>query len=243
MTQLIIGWDKPEWSREDAALIHALKPHCAMLKFGAEQRDRRDSRFGISFSLLHAFMRDCEHAEMPVMLDFKESQTADTMSRVFANLPWGAIRIVTIDGNVSGRCLSEAASCCREHDAQLAAVTIKTDMDDAECQAIYGCDAKTAALRLARRAKLFGAHGVVIPGPFVRDARREGILDDDNFFSIVAGIRMPGEHPGNHVWPVTPEDVAETQATHAVVQSSIWNSEDPVAIAETIFQTLQPRAA
>ncbi|AKM78106.1 MAG: Orotidine 5'-phosphate decarboxylase [Candidatus Wolfebacteria bacterium GW2011_GWE1_48_7] len=195
-------------------LMDILRPTGAILKMNNLLHNQERSHI----------VRDV-HTYGRTMIDFKGSDTPDTIYNTCLEYrndpPWA----VTVHANASGESVRAAVRAFEGTPTKVLAITVLTSIDEQECDTIYHCNRNDEVATLATIGKNAGCHGFVCSGNEVRElaSRYPG-----NEF-VVPGTRSPGAAAGSQKNIVPHEDALASGATKLVAGSQFTKAADPVA--------------
>jgi orotidine-5'-phosphate decarboxylase len=203
MTKLIFACDVSELEL-GLAIIDKTAPHIDVVKTGLEAMTAIDD-FGET--LARGFAIRADERKKKVMWDMKLHDVANTMRNATKNiLQIDGLEFFTIHAGASDEALAAVAEEAGEKAMPLA-VTVLTDLDDQQCQTIFGNLPASVVARFAKRARHFGIKGFVCSAQEAQIVR-QAVPD--------AYIVTPGIRP---LWSVSKDEqkriMTPTQAKQA----------------------------
>ncbi len=165
------------------------------------------------------------------MIDAKFHDIPNTVANATKKLAgWGA-EIVTVHAS-GGVEMIEAA--VENLPGKVAAVTVLTSLDAAQCYHIYGCSPKEKVLQLARKAVLGGASFTVC------SALELQYLSEIDLPKIVPGIRpLWYQEADDQARKMTPVEAMEAGAGFLVMGRPILRADDPVEAAQRTLEEIK----
>ena len=180
---------------------------------------------------------------MPLFLDLKFHDIPNTVAGAIKSVAPLGPKIITIHTQ-GGLAMMQAAAetAAREADRYgfekpwVCGVSILTSLDDSDLEAIGVNDPVAEQVaRLATLAHSSGLDGMVCSPKEITLARNATSSD---FKLIVPGIRPKGSASGDQKRVMTPHDAVEAGANIIVIGRPITQSDDPVASAQSIAESL-----
>lgn len=224
---ICVALDTPDLSHA-IALAHQLRGHVGMLKLGME------------FFYAHgaAGYKAVAECGIPIFLDMKLHDIPNTVAQGLTSLlklvPPPAITNVHATGGLE---MMKAARAAVGPETKLIAVTILTSLSNENIWAA-GFDARTTdehALNLAKLAHEAGLDGVVC-SPLDIAAIRQAL--PRKFMTIVPGIRPADTSAHDQKRIATPKAAVAAGADILVIGRAITGSDNPVAAAQSILESL-----
>jgi orotidine-5'-phosphate decarboxylase len=161
----IVAWDKSEFNETfDEHLLASIAPYVWGVKVGLESwsAETDDPRAG-NCNVAMGISRIALELGLKVFLDLKPHDIRNTVAASLRNylkmIP--GVSMVTVHAAMSNEALRSIVHICGEKDVIPLAVTVLTDIDDAQCIELYGVPRSTMVPRLAMRAKKSGISGLV----------------------------------------------------------------------------------
>lgn len=178
-------------------------------------------------------------AGYPIFLDLKLHDIPHTVAGAVQSLLGLGIRMTTLHA-AGGRAMMEAAreavdGVPEANRPRLLAVTQLTSTDQVQMNQEIGIPGtvRDSVMKRARLAYRAGLDGVVCSGEEV-----SGIKEDvaSNWMTVVPGIRLPGDDPGDQRRVMTPEQAWQAGADHLVIGRSITRAYDPLTVYRSILE-------
>ncbi|MBW3565332.1 MAG: orotidine-5'-phosphate decarboxylase [Acidobacteria bacterium] len=170
-----------------------------------------------------------------VFLDLKLHDIPTTVEKATRAARELDVRMLTIHSS-GGRAMLEAARRSAGESTLLLGVTVLTSLDDAELERIgFRHDPGDAVIRLAGLCFETGVDGVVASPHEIEPIRaRYGGLT-----IVTPGIRMSSDAPDDQKRTMTPEEAIARGADYIVVGRPITRSDDPVAAARRVIDSME----
>ncbi|PTM59191.1 orotidine-5'-phosphate decarboxylase [Desmospora activa] len=176
-------------------------------------------------------------AGYPVFLDLKLHDIPHTVARATESLAHLGVRCTTLHAT-GGRAMMEAAReavdrASSERPMALLAVTQLTSTDRRRMNSEIGIpgSVRDSVAKLAQLAIQARMDGVVCSGEEAGWIKTEVTTE---LLTVVPGIRLPGDDPGDQRRVMTPEAAWRDGADQLVVGRSITQASDPVAVYQRI---------
>lgn len=162
-----------------------------------------------------------------VFADAKLHDIPHTVANGVRRLASAGADLITVHASGGTAMVQAAVSAAGR--AKILAVTVLTSLSDADCDAIYHCDTRSAVLGLANLAARAGAGGIVCsPHELERVRSCEGL---DGLLKVTPGIR-PAAYG-------TPDDQRRTWSPRAAIQAGA----DLLVVGRPITAAADPRQA
>lgn len=181
MTKLIFACDVSD-SRAGDDLLAAVAPHIDLIKIGLEAFTATTKNGGAVGSFMLARAMDIHKKD--VMLDLKLHDVANTMRTAARNIVGMRVKLFTIHATASDEALAAVAEEAGDKAMPLA-VTVLTDLNNAQSYARYHASSEAAVRHFARNARNRGIRGFVC-SPWEARAIRDAIPDA---YIVTPGIR------------------------------------------------------
>lgn len=152
----------------------------------------------------------------------------NSVSKLLLRHPKG-IWAANVHGN-SGR-KSITAAVENRDTTNVLGVTVLTSQDDNDTQEIYGCDVKTAVLRLAKILVECGVQGLICSPHEVKMLRSEFGSDLD---LVTPGVRPAGSEAQDQARVMTPGDAIRAGSSYLVIGRPSTKAEDRQVAARSI---------
>lgn len=226
--ELIVALDRPTLA-DALALVDALGDACRFYKVGLEL-------FTAEGPAAVDALRD-RGAE--VFLDLKLHDIPATVGAAARRAAALGVRLLTVHAS-GGEAMVRAAVQGAATDGPrcgILAVTVLTSLDAAALAAAWGRDGvnpEREVERLARVAAVSGAYGVVCSGAEVAAVR----ATVPGLVTLVPGIRLPGDAPGDQARIVTPRAAADAGARYLVLGRTVTATGDPQAAMARVQASL-----
>ena len=194
-------------------------------------------KLGLEFFCAHGHHGVHEIAKLglPIFLDLKLHDIPNTVAAAMQAVHVLEPAIVTVHAS-GGRAMMEDAKAAAGEHCKVVGVTLLTSLDDRDMArtGIAGC-AHDQVLRLAELAQAAGLDGIVCSGHEVGAVHKQW---KDGYF-VVPGLRPAnGSGNGDQKRTVTPREARDAGASVLVIGRPISRSDDPVAAARAIEETL-----
>lgn len=170
-----------------------------------------------------------------VFLDLKLHDIPTTVEKATRAASELDVRMLTIHSS-GGRAMLEAGRRAAGEPTLLLGVTILTSLDDAELDRIgFRDEPGDAVIRLAGLCVETGVDGVVASPQEIEPirARYEGLT------IVTPGIRMESDSHDDQKRTMTPEEAIARGADYIVVGRPITRSDDPVAAARRVVDSME----
>ncbi len=239
--QLILAYDRSTFNPEDIRLLKNLVPMVDMVKLGFEAMSAEEPLEGGACSvayLVRDFLHDRDEFDspIPIMWDAKLNDVYKTVSRTLPNIIRSDVHFVTLHANMSEATLRRAVEICKGTRTRPVAVTLLSDMTEADTAMCFDASTKDATLRFACRARMCGFEHIVCSAQeleYLRDGRAI-----EEFKLIVVGIRhkMPAH---GQVRIATPREAARLGADYIVLGTEVTGASDPLSALKAIHEDLE----
>jgi len=169
-----------------------------------------------------------------VFLDLKFLDIQETVRRATRQVAKLGVTFLTVHEN--GKAIAAAAEGVKGSNTKILAVTLLTDMDTDDVQAMgFSGSVEEIVLSRAKRAVAAGAHGVIASG---QEAQKIRAMSKD-LIIVTPGIRPSGAAAGDQKRTVTPAEAIAAGADYIVVGRPIRDAKDPHTAAQQILNEMQ----
>jgi orotidine-5'-phosphate decarboxylase len=158
-TGIILAWDSNTFNAQDEDKLGEILPHIDMVKTGLQSLTALDAN---GVSIAYKVEKSCGGK---AMRDWKVLDIENTVTNALKNILLMGTGFVTLHAQMSDEGLSSAAALCKEASTKPLAVTILTDLDNAQCRSRF----------LAPNAMYAGNFVAVLVENFARNAYNRGI--------------------------------------------------------------------
>ncbi|ATW48320.1 orotidine-5'-phosphate decarboxylase [Streptomyces peucetius] len=200
-------------------LVERLGDECRFYKIGLE----------LLTAAGPALVEKLVHDGKDVFLDLKLFEIPNSVAAAVRAAGRLGVSMVTVHG-MGGADIMAAAVQAAARDfprLRVLALTVVTSMTGSDLADIgIGAAPEEQVLRLARLAQRAGCHGVIASPQEAAPLRR---LLGPGGLVVTPGVTLPGESPGEHARPGTPQAALAAGASHVVVGRSVTRAADPVA--------------
>ena len=169
-----------------------------------------------------------------VFLDLKFLDIQETVRRATRQAAKLGVTFLTV--HESGKAIAAAVEGAKGSKTKILAVTVLTDMDDADVKAMgFTGSVEELVLSRTKRAIAAGAHGVIASG---REAQKIRALSQD-LIIVTPGIRPAGAAAGDQKRTVTPAEAIAAGADYIGVGRPIRDARGPHGAALQIIAEMQ----
>ena len=243
-TGIILAWDRDTFKSKDVDLLDSLMEHVDMVKVGLRAMNRFDPAFGASIAeCVRSWMS--EKREKTVMWDAKFFDIGTTVDKAIRDIVNRAdnIRFLTVHATMSDNALHLANTSCAQANVTALAVTVLTDIDEAQCRLRFGRSPPDAVAHLARNAQKQGIRGFVCSPLEIRILRET--LGHDAVL-VVPGVRPAWALTNDQKRVAAPAEAAKAGADYIVVGRPILEPPSgmtPVESAKRVREVLDEALA
>ncbi|MSR70960.1 orotidine-5'-phosphate decarboxylase [Candidatus Kaiserbacteria bacterium] len=232
--KLVLAWDKSTHTPEDDALLCKLLREVDMLKLGLRAMNAEDADCRTIASIVRRRIWNGGF-RAGVFWDAKLDDIEQTVVQALKHISYEHCRMVTLHATISNSAMRAAVAACKGRGLLPVAVTVLTDLSQAECYSRFGNVPNIAVLNFARMVKANGIKAITCSAQELAYLRPIGVLD--GMVTVVPGIQAAWSKHTDQKRTVTPAQAVALGADYLVVGRSILDPPDgmtPVEAARKI---------
>jgi len=240
-TGIILAYDKSTFTDEDEILLNKLGPYIELVKVGLEAMGAGSGDDGFTVADMVSSYADDELGKGS-MWDAKIHDIGTTVDKAIRNIVVGrsSIKMLTVHAAMSDEALNLANVACAQANVTALAVTVLTDIDEAQCKLRFGGNPLDVVESLAQNAKNIGIRGLVCsPKELLR-------VNDMGMITVIPGIRPAWAAANDQKRVMTPSEAVKAGADYIVIGRPILQPPagmTPVDAAKRIRDELDEAAA
>jgi orotidine-5'-phosphate decarboxylase len=242
-TGLILAYDRTTCTAADRQLLKNLVPYAQMVKLGSLAMTTELWEWphkGASVAtVVRNFLQDTGEFPIPVpiMWDIKLNDTLDTVAKSLESIAsHPGIKYITLHASVCDITLNIAVEVCQKRGISPVAVTVLSDMEEADCRSSYGNTIEKTVLRFAEKAYLRGIETIVCSPRELQYLSKAGLLA--HLTTIVVGTRSEGVPHNDQKRVMTPRDTMNAGADYIVVGREVFLAKKPLFEIHRISEVL-----
>jgi orotidine-5'-phosphate decarboxylase len=231
-TKIILAYDSNTFTTQDQDLLTSIIQHIFAVKVGLQSYTALDEQ-GVSTA--YKVEKFCGGV---AMRDWKLYDIGNTVTKALENILTMGTGMVTLHALIKDEALKAVASLCKGKKVTPLAVTVLTDLTDAQCYSRFRRSSKKAVLDFATKTIEAGIRGIVCSPKEVDIIRKE--LGSKPML-VIPGIRPAWAQANDQARTMTPGEAAKAGANYIVIGRPVLNPPNgmtPLQAIESVAEEL-----